>query len=588
VDVSTPLFISYSRKDYYFAESLAFHLSRAGVPVWFDARDLSPGGFWQRDLDAALDRASCLLLLASADSLNSPHVRHEWERSRAQRKRIVILLLRGARLPDELASYEFVDFQGAFTPALRRLVLGLRSRLATYPKRRNRFSLKLPPWVLAIALTLCIPILCYFALANWTEDSREQDTPFLRTSVRLLLPVFASVLLWFLGFAWLRRRMGMTHLITCFAFTWGWTLVPLVRVWLYGPTAVAKYGQPMGQVITGHSLGIEILGALPLAGVFIVFVLQPEDLLRWMPTGRVWNWYRARSTFKFPELTESSILKRVGRFRLLNDPLDNPAASRLRKELEQTGARDVPNSNNAVILLTNRTRTQWLIHNAQHVPGRVMTVIGTSIALPEEVNWVWRREWIDFRNWDLNRLDRKSGLLAVPEAVTGVRLPRPAWLAHHLLCSMAALAMMLTNLSDLNPGDQSRDNSSTEPIAILACSVLVWNVVLARRLVRRTISERNFFRFWPLSPVLVAVIAVSSFHDATSHGIGMLPAVVVAVFLATWIILWRRNRPQLTFWFPSSTIPSPKRTPTLNTKRNWQTLIWISAYLFFWYFVQLL
>ena len=91
VDVNAPLFISYSRKDYYFAESLAFHLLKSGVSVWFDAKDLSPGEFWKRDLETALDRASCLILVASAHSLKSPHVRSEWERARTQRKRIVIV-----------------------------------------------------------------------------------------------------------------------------------------------------------------------------------------------------------------------------------------------------------------------------------------------------------------------------------------------------------------------------------------------------------------------------------------------------------------------------------------------------------------
>jgi hypothetical protein len=57
-----PLFISYSRKDYYFAESLAFHLLKRGVPAWLDVKDLSPGGFWERDLQAGMrHRVFCWL-----------------------------------------------------------------------------------------------------------------------------------------------------------------------------------------------------------------------------------------------------------------------------------------------------------------------------------------------------------------------------------------------------------------------------------------------------------------------------------------------------------------------------------------------
>ena len=43
---SGAVFISYSRRDYYFAESLSFHLDAAGVTTWMDTRRLEPGGEW--------------------------------------------------------------------------------------------------------------------------------------------------------------------------------------------------------------------------------------------------------------------------------------------------------------------------------------------------------------------------------------------------------------------------------------------------------------------------------------------------------------------------------------------------------------
>ena len=119
---AAPLFISYSRKDYYFAESLAFHLLRRGVPAWLDVKDLSPGGFWESDLEAALDAAACVVLVASPESVKSPNVRKEWERAKEQGKRIVVVVRRGARLAEELGNCEVVDFRGAFMPALGRFV----------------------------------------------------------------------------------------------------------------------------------------------------------------------------------------------------------------------------------------------------------------------------------------------------------------------------------------------------------------------------------------------------------------------------------------------------------------------------------
>ena len=78
------VFVSYSRTDYYFAELLARHLSRRGVPVWLDVKDLTPGRSWDRDLEDALDRASSMVLVSSPRSWERPNVRQEWN---AQRNR---------------------------------------------------------------------------------------------------------------------------------------------------------------------------------------------------------------------------------------------------------------------------------------------------------------------------------------------------------------------------------------------------------------------------------------------------------------------------------------------------------------------
>jgi hypothetical protein len=133
-----PFFISYSRRDYYFAESLALHLMRRGVPVWFDVKDIDPGGLWEQDLDAALDRASAVVLVVSPDSMKTGNVRKEWLRARERGKRIVIACFRRAELPPELADCEAVDFRASFTSSLDDLVSRLsRPSSAVSPPRRG-------------------------------------------------------------------------------------------------------------------------------------------------------------------------------------------------------------------------------------------------------------------------------------------------------------------------------------------------------------------------------------------------------------------------------------------------------------------
>jgi TIR domain len=65
-----PVFISYSRKDYYFAESLAFHLLSRNVPFWLDVKDLQPGVDWERDLESAAGAASAVILVGSSGASN--------------------------------------------------------------------------------------------------------------------------------------------------------------------------------------------------------------------------------------------------------------------------------------------------------------------------------------------------------------------------------------------------------------------------------------------------------------------------------------------------------------------------------------
>ena len=63
------VFISYSRKDYYFAESLTFALIQRDVAAWLDVKDLRPGVDWEQRLESAIDTASRLVVVVSPDSL---------------------------------------------------------------------------------------------------------------------------------------------------------------------------------------------------------------------------------------------------------------------------------------------------------------------------------------------------------------------------------------------------------------------------------------------------------------------------------------------------------------------------------------
>lgn len=291
--VESPSFLSYSRKDYYFAESLAFHLLRHGVPVWLDVRDLAPGTDWERGLEEALDAATTVVLVASPDSMESPNVCNEWQRALRQGKRIVLACFRRAKIPAALQQCESVDFRRPFGRALRTLVAHLTPAAPGAAPRKTagtgRSWIGMPPWVTFMGVTLAIPSLFYLMLANWEPDPSAN----LPVAVDwALIPIGALLLLWFFCITFLRRRMGMTRLAICLVCLTGVFAIPLALFGLLGETGALSYDESVVQMVRDHWRAGLVLAAIPLAGLAVLVLLRPEDLLRWAPTGTAWPVYR--------------------------------------------------------------------------------------------------------------------------------------------------------------------------------------------------------------------------------------------------------------------------------------------------------
>ncbi|HEX9275130.1 MAG TPA: toll/interleukin-1 receptor domain-containing protein [Casimicrobiaceae bacterium] len=187
-------FQSCTRKDYYFAESLAFHLLRSGVPAWMDVKDLKPGDDWERDLENALDAASTLLLVASPPAIESERVRAEWQRALRRGCRVIVVRFRNVNLPSELQACEVVDFRGSFSRALQRLTTHLvpatTGASVTASSSAAGSWPALPPWVVVMTLALAIPTLGYFLAASWDIPA---DTEY-RLFVLLAAPLGALAL----------------------------------------------------------------------------------------------------------------------------------------------------------------------------------------------------------------------------------------------------------------------------------------------------------------------------------------------------------------------------------------------------------
>ena len=87
-------FIAYSRKDFYFAESLFYALQSKGIDAWLDVWKITPGDDWDGSISSAIQSAQGMILVATKDSLRSPYVRGEVSRARQAQIPIYLVIPR--------------------------------------------------------------------------------------------------------------------------------------------------------------------------------------------------------------------------------------------------------------------------------------------------------------------------------------------------------------------------------------------------------------------------------------------------------------------------------------------------------------
>ena len=106
-DKPVTLFLSYARADAPLARRLATTLERAGFTIWWDAL-ISGGEAYSRSIADALEKADAVLVLWSAQSIESDWVRDEASQGR-ERHRLVPLSIDGTRPPLGFRQYQVID-----------------------------------------------------------------------------------------------------------------------------------------------------------------------------------------------------------------------------------------------------------------------------------------------------------------------------------------------------------------------------------------------------------------------------------------------------------------------------------------------
>src|SRR5215212_8921413 len=100
------VFISYSRRDRPFVQSLQTALSERGRDVWVDLEDIAPTAEWLAEVFAGIEAANTFIFVLSPDSIASKVCGQEVAHAVKHQKRLVPVVCRDVdaeTVPAELA-----------------------------------------------------------------------------------------------------------------------------------------------------------------------------------------------------------------------------------------------------------------------------------------------------------------------------------------------------------------------------------------------------------------------------------------------------------------------------------------------------
>jgi hypothetical protein len=111
--LSTEVFVSYSRKDGDFARQLNTALQEAGKTTWFDQESISTGVNFEQEIFKGIDSADNFLFVISPDAVESEYCEREVNYASEQNKRFISVLHRKTEptsMPQALRVINWIDF----------------------------------------------------------------------------------------------------------------------------------------------------------------------------------------------------------------------------------------------------------------------------------------------------------------------------------------------------------------------------------------------------------------------------------------------------------------------------------------------
>ena len=390
-------FISYSRKQLYFAEALTLNLQRFDIDTWFDLQQLTIGADWRSILQDGYENCERLILVASQAALTSPYVELEWRTALENGCEIILVVVEDIEIPGILQNSPVFDFRTSFNTRIVQLthyIAGTDAPRHDEIPRPGKFP-----------FPLHVPLAIWMALA-------AQIMPFVWAFLLSLL-FFSVEDLWFL----MESLFGGVIMFTLFTRRFwdhelnyqtlrniGWVAL-IVQIIVLVPVLINF----MEESLPGF---IVILAALSTVNnlIFQLGILNfSGSLLRWFAAGQVTQGFRLRAHRKLinrkkavlrddtlPEPTPVP-------YYLLHDPADQPIAQRLSKILDKTGhtrVSDYKHAKTQLVIVTNYTSHKMLQWAGETFSGSAIYLLGSPVNSIENIGSASNSQWIDIREND--------------------------------------------------------------------------------------------------------------------------------------------------------------------------------------------
>ena len=465
-------FLSYSRQQLYFAESIALHLQKAGIEVWFDLQQLHAGVTWSDALDRGYENCDRLVLVVSRAALTSQYVEKEWKAVLRNDHEVILAVVEDVSFPEPLRGKPTFDFRGEFAPKMQQLIDCLKRNGAALHDSISApgfFPSRLPRDIKLITWALTLPNI-WAILITWSSM-------WLYPEFRGLIGVCVAPTATLLGLIFLR---GVRHFLQHNTTEEGLdqslkaSLSIVIVVGLYLMFIIFLERE------NAHGLfWLMIASTVLLLGFNIYMVYRPKspDVLRWFPPGGASQDFRRQfhsglleavplEKVDVSEVATSHVSAGIN-YSLTYDPADLPLAAFVVIYISAVGNNfvSVEQAEKHLFLITNRTSRTLLERFSQEHGSNTIYLLGSSVDNVESLQQAYKTQLIDIRDNDPNDLvvlgqmltdleawRRQAALEVTPKSFQAHEIPKGVS-AYQLLGYFSVIVLLANAISNAISGN---------------------------------------------------------------------------------------------------------------------------------------